>query len=74
MYCVSKQKFPINAILKNGEKKVLKNYYETYLTSFQIINDYRIDGTVMLNIFSYFSIWFSKRKKVSSTNLSALIF
>ena len=24
MSCVSKQKFPINAILKNGEKKVLK--------------------------------------------------
>ena len=47
MSCVSKQKFPINAILKNGEKKVLKNYYETYLTSFQIINDYRIDGTVI---------------------------
>ncbi len=47
MSCVSKQKFPINAILKNGEKKVLKNYYETYLTSFQIMNDYRIDGTVI---------------------------
>ena len=47
MYYVLKQKFPISAVLKNGEKKILKNYYETYLTSFQIMDDYRIDGTVI---------------------------
>jgi FkbM family methyltransferase len=47
MACIKKQQFPINAVLKNGEKKVLKNYYEAYLTSFEITNNYRIDGTII---------------------------
>lgn len=40
-------KFPFQAILKNGKKITVHNYYEAYLGSFDILDGFKIDGTII---------------------------
>ena len=47
MLNLMQKKFPICAVLKNGKKIKLKNYYETYLTSFGIFTEYEINNTII---------------------------
>ena len=47
MQSLLRKKFPINAVLKNGQKIKLKNYYETYLTSFGLFDEYRIENNII---------------------------
>ena len=47
MSCIKNKSFPINAILKNNQKIILKNYYEAYLRSFHVTDNYRIDDTIV---------------------------
>ena len=42
-----RKNFPINAVLKNGQEIKLKNYYETYLTSFGIFDEYNIENNII---------------------------
>jgi FkbM family methyltransferase len=42
-----RKQFPITAMLRNGKEIKLKNYYETYLTSFGIFNEYSFDGSII---------------------------
>jgi FkbM family methyltransferase len=47
MINVIKQKYPIQAILKNNEKKFLHNYYESYLTTHGIFDFFSITNDVI---------------------------
>ena len=47
MINITKKKFPIDAILKNGKKIKLENYYQAYLTSFGIIDKYKIQDSII---------------------------
>ena len=47
MINIMKKNFPINATLKNGKKITLKNYYQAYLTSFGIIDEYKIQDSII---------------------------
>ena len=42
-----KKNFPIHATLRNGTKIVLENYYQTYLTSFGIMDGYKIQNNTI---------------------------
>jgi len=49
MINITRKNFPIEATLKNGKKITLKNYYQAYLTSFGIFNEYKIqDSTITI--------------------------
>jgi len=47
MMNIMKKNFPIDATLKNGEKIILENYYQAYLTSFGIIDEYKIQDNII---------------------------
>ena len=47
MINITKKNFPIDATLKNGKKITLKNYYQAYLTSFGIFNEYKIQDSII---------------------------
>jgi len=58
---ILKQHFPIEAILKTGEKKTLYNYYEAYLTTYGVYDSYKIeDDTIHI---------FNKKLPTISINL-----
>jgi FkbM family methyltransferase len=41
------KKFPIHATLRNGTKVILENYYQAYLTSFGIMDEYKIQNNII---------------------------
>jgi FkbM family methyltransferase len=47
MFNVINQKYPIHATLKNGQKKILNNYYESYLTTHGIIDSFQIENNLI---------------------------
>lgn len=44
---IVRNKYPIESILRDGEKITLKNYYEVYLTSFGTMNYCSIDNNII---------------------------
>ena len=47
MMHIVRNKFPFQAILKNGKKIIVHNYYEAYLASFGIMEGYSINGNII---------------------------
>ena len=48
MIHLMRNKFPFQGVLKNGKKITLNNYYEAYLTSFNILDGYKIKDNIII--------------------------
>ncbi len=47
MFHLLQNQFPFQGVLKNGKKITIHNYYEAYLTSFNILNGYKIEDDLI---------------------------